>query len=213
MSLSKSGNITGEEEAAITALANCQLPIATALLRPRRIVPGSRRRRARLRIRGSPRIRAMRHRTLRRRTYRSRMRRIRPRSHRALRIQQVIVARPQPQADQRARIRHRLRLPAMIRLILPHSVFAVLVPASRRVGAQIMLANQSLLYSLRPLGIDLLLPARRLLLPAFARARARTGRLRAPAVRTGRLGCGTTLRRSASCGATRRMSFTGTRWI
>ncbi len=52
----------------------------------------------------------------------------RPRRHRALRIQQMVVARPQAQADQRARIGHFLRLPAVVSLIPPHRFFTGLIP-------------------------------------------------------------------------------------
>jgi len=95
------------------------------------------------------------------------------RSHRAFRIQQMVVARSQPQADQCARIRHCLRLPAVIGLIAAHGVFAGLVPVSGRFAAQVMLANQRFLNLLHPLGINLLLaPRSRFSLAAPPRARA-----------------------------------------
>ncbi len=81
----------------------------------------------------------------------SRMQRDRLRGHRAFRIQQMVVARPQPQADQSARIGHGFRLPAMVSLIAAHSIFAGLVPGSGRFAAQIMLADQRFLNRLRPL--------------------------------------------------------------
>jgi hypothetical protein len=61
--------------------------------------------------------------------------------HRAFRIQQMIVAGAEPQADERARIGNFLRLPAMVGLVAPHGVFARLVPDSGRLSAQVMLAN------------------------------------------------------------------------
>jgi len=95
------------------------------------------------------------------------------RSHRAFRIQQVIMAWPQTQADQCARIGDRLRLPAVIGLIVAHGVFAGLVPGSGRLAAQVMFANQRFLNLLRPLRINLLLaPRSRLSLTFVVRARA-----------------------------------------
>ncbi len=85
------------------------------------------------------------------------------RGHRALGIQQVVVARSQPQANQRARIGYFLRLPAVISLIAPHGVFAGLIPRTSRFPAQIMLTYQRFLDGLRPFGINLLLAARGLL--------------------------------------------------
>lgn len=94
------------------------------------------------------------------------------RGHGALRIQQMIVVRPQPQADQGARIGHRLRLPAVIGLISPHRLFAGLIPFTGGFAGQVVLANQRFLDRLRPLPIDLLLsPCGRLFLAALARAR------------------------------------------
>jgi hypothetical protein len=95
----------------------------------------------------------------------------------------MVVARAQPQADQRTRIGHRFRLPAMIRLIAAHSVFAGLVPGSGRFAAQVMFANQRFLNFLRPLRIDLLLaPRSRFFLTSLVRA----GALRAAFVGRGR---------------------------
>ncbi len=137
------------------------------------------RRRNRSRIHAHSRIGAV-----RRRSQGFRMRRGRLR-HRALRIQQVVVARPQPQADQSARVGYRLRLPAVVGLIAPHGIFAGLIPRTRRVAGQIMLADQSFLDRLRPLGIDFLLASRGLPFAALARTRvlrfaavARRGRTR-----------------------------------
>jgi hypothetical protein len=107
---------------------------------------------------------------VRRGACRGRMQRLRPRGHCALRIQQMVVIRPQAQTDQSSSVRNRLRLPAMIRLIFPHCVFAGLIPGSGRFAAQVMLANQSFLDRLRPLRFNLLLAARlRRLLAGLAR--------------------------------------------
>jgi hypothetical protein len=76
----------------------------------------------------------------------------------------MIVARPQSKIDQRPRIRHRLRLPAVIGLIAPQRVFASLVPGPRRFTRQVMLSNERLLDFLCALGIDFLLSPRRSLL-------------------------------------------------
>jgi hypothetical protein len=123
--------------------------------------------RSRSRIRACSRIGAVRYRSQRRRM------RDRLRSHRAFRIQQVVVARAQAQADQRTRIGYRFRLPAVIRLIAAHGVFARLVPGPGRFAAQVMFANQSFLNLLRPLRIDLLLaPRSRFLLTSLVRAGA-----------------------------------------
>ncbi len=69
------------------------------------------------------------------------------------------MARAETEADQGARIRHRLRLPAMVSLIAPHCVFACLVPRSGRIAAQVMLAYQGLLNCLRSFRFNLLLSA------------------------------------------------------
>lgn len=87
----------------------------------------------------------------------------------------MVVARPQPQADQRARVGHGLRLPAVICLIAPHGIFTGLIPRTGRFAGHIMLAYQRFLDSLRPLGIDFLLSPRCLL---FFAALARTRVLR-----------------------------------
>ena len=77
----------------------------------------------------------------------------------------MILARSQAQADQGTRVGDRLALPAMVRLVTPHGLFACLVPRAGRIPAQIMLANQRFLNGLRPFAIDFLLPtcARRFL--------------------------------------------------
>ena len=96
----------------------------------------------------------------------------------------MIMARSQPETDQSARIRHRLRLPSVIGLIAPHRIFAGLVPGSSRRATQIMFADQSFLNRLCPLGIDFLLPAR--LSPA---ALPITGVSRLPATSRGCRSC------------------------
>jgi len=83
------------------------------------------------------------------------------------------MARPQSQADQRARIRHRLRLPAMVGLIAPHGLFTRLIPRPSRRAAQVVLANQRFLDRMCPLRIDFLLPPRRRLPSALVRSRVR----------------------------------------
>ena len=100
-----------------------------------------------------------------------RARRSRSRGHRALRIQQMIVARPEPQADQGARVGHFLRLPAVVGLIPPHRVFTRLIPRTGRFAAQVMFAYQRFLNGLRPLRLNLLLASRCLALAILARAR------------------------------------------
>jgi hypothetical protein len=99
------------------------------------------------------------------------MRRRRLRGHRALRIQQVVVARPQSQADQSARVGYSLRLPAVVGLIASHGIFAGLIPRTSRFSAQVVRAYQRFLDRLRPLGIDFLLASRRLPFAALARTR------------------------------------------
>ncbi len=93
--------------------------------------------------------------------------------HRALRIQQVIVAGTEAKADERSRIRYRLRLPPMVGLITAHGVFAGLIPRSRGLSGHIMFADQRFLDRLRALRINLLLAASNLLLGILARTCAR----------------------------------------
>src|SRR5258708_35145244 len=69
----------------------------------------------------------------------------------------MVVARSESKTDQRARIRHRLRLPTVVGLIAPHGIFAGLIPRSCRCTAQVVLADQSCLDRLGALGINLLL--------------------------------------------------------
>ena len=86
--------------------------------------------------------------------HRCRVRNLRPSRHRALRIQQMVVAGSKPKADESARIRYGFRLPAVIGLIAAHGVFAGLIPGSRRLAAHIMLADQRFLDCLRPLRVQ-----------------------------------------------------------
>jgi hypothetical protein len=149
-------------------------------LRSRRIVAGSCGRRwisGRTRIHAPSRIGAVRHRSQSRRMGRDRLG-----GHRTFRIQEMVVARPQPKADQSARIRHRFRLPAMVGLIAPHGLFTGLIPCSTRFAAQVVLADQCFLNRLRPLGLNLLLASRRLPLTILPRA----GVHRPPGVRRSR---------------------------
>ena len=90
---------------------------------------------------------------------RVRLRRVRHRGHRALRIQQMILARTKSETDQRARIRDLLALPSVIGLVLAHGIFAGLVPGSGGLALQIVLPDQSFLDRLRALGVNLLLSA------------------------------------------------------
>ncbi len=162
-------------------------------------MPGScsRRWRNRSRIHARSRIGAVRG-----RSQGCRMRRGRLRGHRALWIQQMVVARPQSQADQGARVRYSLRLPAVVGLIASHGIFAGLIPRSGRFAGHIMLADQRFLDGLRPLGIDFLLASRRLAFAALARTRvlrfaavARCGRTRLLMLVCRRMRCGMSLGR------------------
>ena len=99
------------------------------------------------------------------------MRRRRLCGHRALRIQQMFVARPQPQADQSARVRYGLRLPAVVSLVAPHGIFAGLIPSTGRFAGHVMRAYQRFLDRLSPLGIDFLLASRGLPFAVLARTR------------------------------------------
>ncbi len=138
-----------------------------ASLRPRRVMLGSRRGRCNRRspIHARARIGAV-----RRRGRGFRVRRGRLRGHRALRIQQMVMGWPQPQADQSARVRDGLRLPAVIGLIAPHGLFTGLIPPASRFAAQVVLPYQRFLDGLRPLRVNLLLTPRCLPL-ALARSR------------------------------------------
>ncbi len=66
----------------------------------------------------------------------------------------------QAQLDQRPRVGHRLALPAVIRLVAAHGLFAGLVPRARGFPAQVMLADQGFLNGLGSFGVDFLLAPR-----------------------------------------------------
>jgi len=145
------------------------LYLLNVLLRARRIVLGrcgGRRSNRRSRIPARSRIGAV-----RRRSQGCRTRRGRLRGHRALRIQQMVVARPQSQADQGARVGYGLRLPAVVGLIAPHRLFTGLIPRTGRFAAQVVLAYQRFLNGLRALRFNLLLAPRRLPSAVLVRAR------------------------------------------
>jgi len=117
--------------------------------------------------------------------------------HRTLGVKQVIFAGPKAKADQGARIGNRFALPAMIRLVLPHGIFAGLVPCAAGLPAHVMFADQGLLNCLGPLGINLLLSTqlRRLLSrPLPRRCRVSFGGRLSP---SGRRLCFVRLRRGA----------------
>ncbi len=88
-------------------------------------------------------------------------------SHGAFRIEQVIVARSESEADQSARIRHFFRLPSVIGLVTAHRLFAFLIPESGRLAVHVMFANQGFLNGLGARGIDLLLAFRVLALRGY----------------------------------------------
>src|ERR1700739_278617 len=88
--------------------------------------------------------------------------------HRALRIQQMILAWAQAQADQSARIGNGFALPSVIGLVAPHRVFAGLVPSPGGIASQIVLADQCFPTRLCACGINLLLPPQARGLPARA---------------------------------------------
>lgn len=71
----------------------------------------------------------------------------------------MILARAQTQLDQRARVGHRLALPAVSGLVAPHGLFAGLVPRSGGFSFQVVLANQRFLNGLSSLVVDFLLAA------------------------------------------------------
>jgi len=72
----------------------------------------------------------------------------------------MVMARTEAEADQRARVGHRLRLPAVISLIAAHGIFAGLIPGSRGASSQIVFADQGFLNGLSAFGINFLLAAR-----------------------------------------------------
>ena len=69
----------------------------------------------------------------------------------------MILARPQAQADQSARVRNFYRLPAVVALVSPHSVFAGLIPRAGWFSAQVVLTDERCLNGAGAVGIDLLL--------------------------------------------------------
>jgi len=116
-------------------------------------------------------VSAVRSRNLRGRRDRCRVGDIRLARHRAFRVEQVIVARPESKANERPRVGHGFRLPAMIRLIAAHGIFAFLIPCTRRLARHVVFADERFLDRLRPLRGYLLLPADgRFLLAVFSRA-------------------------------------------
>ena len=94
--------------------------------------------------------------------------------HGALRIQQVILAWPQAQTNQRTRVGDFFGLPAVVALITPHGFFAGLVPCAGRLSAQVVLADEGSLNGPSSLRVDLFLashPCR----PSFSRMFFRGG--------------------------------------
>jgi hypothetical protein len=72
----------------------------------------------------------------------------------------MILARSQAEFDQCSRVGHRLALPALICLEVAHGFFACLVPRACGLSPrEVVLADQSFLNCLRPLGVNFLLPA------------------------------------------------------
>ncbi len=117
---------------------------------------------------------------VRRRGRRLRSRRIGNGGHGAFRIQQMVLARAEPQLDEGAGVGHLLALPAVVGLVAPHGFFTGLVPRARWFTAQVVLADQGLLNSLGSLGINLLLAADARGLfsrGAFSRCSRRRGRV------------------------------------
>src|SRR5712671_4130218 len=69
----------------------------------------------------------------------------------------MVVTGAETQLDQRARIRHGLRLPTLIRLITPERSLGRVVPSSRGFPVHVVLSNQSFLNLLSALGFNCLL--------------------------------------------------------
>jgi len=88
---------------------------------------------------------------------RCRRRLLRAGGHGALGIEQVILARPQAQTDQRARVGNFLGLPAVVALITAHGVFAGLVPGAGRFSREVMLADQRFLNGAGSIRVNFLL--------------------------------------------------------
>ena len=84
--------------------------------------------------------------------------------HGTFRVQQMIVARPESEFDEGARVGNRFILPAIVALEFSQRVFGGRVPFSGRLAAQVMLLDQRFLDLLGALGINLLLSALRGLL-------------------------------------------------
>ncbi len=143
--------------------------------------------------------------------------------HRTFRIQQVIVARSQPEFDQGARVGHGLRLPAVVGLIAAQGILCGLGPFAGSLAAEIVLANQRFLNGLRAIGVDFLLAARRphSLLPSRGwtfsgrSGVGRAGRFGVAGCRGRprflRAGCGLAGWRLTGCGGARRSLRTGLR--
>jgi hypothetical protein len=79
--------------------------------------------------------------------------------HRALGIQQMVLAGTQAQLDESAGIGDALTLPAVIGLVAAHGFFARLVPCAGGFAGQIMRADQGFLNGLSAFGVDFLLAA------------------------------------------------------
>ncbi len=86
------------------------------------------------------------------------VRRRRIRSHGALRIEQMLVVRSQPQFDQRPRVGSGLALPAVGSLVVLHGFLCSVIPDPGGFSCEIVFANQRLLNLARAFGVDLLLP-------------------------------------------------------
>jgi hypothetical protein len=83
------------------------------------------------------------------------------RCHRAFRIQQMLVVRPQTQFNQCPRIWRSLGLPSVVGLILLHRRLRGIVPHTGRFSVEVVFSYQGLLYLERALRINFLLPAMR----------------------------------------------------
>jgi hypothetical protein len=83
---------------------------------------------------------------------------IRTGGHGAFGIEQVIVAGPEAEFDQRARVGDSLVLPAIVGLESPQGVFRGGIPFSGRLAAEVVLTNERFLDLVSAVGINLLLP-------------------------------------------------------
>src|ERR1700693_3584779 len=92
----------------------------------------------------------------------------------------MVLAWPETQLDQSARIAHRLSLPAVVGLVAAHGFFTSLVPGAGSFPVQIVFANEGFLNGLGSFGVYFLLTANpRGFLPRAFTCRAslaRTGR-------------------------------------